>query len=311
MITAVDELVDPVASTRAAPTVVRPGVLRVQWSRIDLDGVVIEIGDHSLPVATRRETLPTGLAVLTSLRRGSGHRDGEAISPGMLHRCGGALEEREAMERHAAVRILSASTDALDKAATTFGVDIDPPQGDELRVVGSVDWPRLHLLLDESIVTVRSSPGATLDPHLSRSLRDCLLEIIVRTFDRNRWRGQIVPRQITSMRITRVCEEHAEVTRFHDVSLASLCAVTGMSERRVRQAFYECYGMSPTALLRVAALGRVRRSLLHGPRTADAVSRAASDFGFGHLGRFAGQYRVLFGESPSATLSHRSRSAAG
>jgi len=113
------------------------------------------------------------------------------------------------------------------------------------------------------------------------------------------------------MRITRACEEHAEATRYHDVSLASLCAAAGMSERRVRQAFYECYGMSPTAALRIAALHRVRRALLDRPPTRDAVSRAASEFGFWHLGRFAGQYRALFGESPSATLARRSSSAAG
>jgi AraC family ethanolamine operon transcriptional activator len=113
------------------------------------------------------------------------------------------------------------------------------------------------------------------------------------------------------VRITRVCEDYAEANRYHDTSLASLCAAAGMSERRVRQAFYECYEMSPTAMLRIAALRRVRRSLLAGPPTSDAVSRAASDFGFWHLGRFAGQYQALFGESPSATLAHRPPSAAG
>ena len=291
----------------------RPGVLGARWSRFDLDGVVIEIGDYSLPVATGRETLPTGLTVLTSLRRvsGLGDRNGEAVSPEMVYGYGGATEVRDAMESHAAVGILSVSTDALEKTAMTLGVDIDPPQGDEFRVVDSVDWPRLHGLLDESIVTARCSPEATLDPRLSCSLRDCLLEIIARTFDRNCRREQIAARRLSSMRITRACEEHAEATRYHDISLASLCAAAGMSERRVRQAFYECYGMSPTAMLRIAALRRVRRSLLGGPPTSDAVSRAASDFGFWHLGRFAGQYRALFGESPSATLSHRSPSAAG
>ena len=179
------------------------------------------------------------------------------------------------------------------------------------RVVGSVDWPHLHGLLDESIVAARSSPAATLDPRLSCSLRDCLLEIIVRTFDRKCWREQIAPHHLNSMRITRVCEKHAAATRYQDISLPSLCVAAGMSERRVREAFYECYGMSPTAVLRIAALRRVRRSLLRGPPTRDAVSRAASDFGFWHLGRFAGQYRSLFGESPSATLSHQSPSAAG
>ena len=63
--------------------------------------------------------------------------------------------------------------------------------------------------------------------------------------------------------------------------------------------------MSPTAYLRVSALNAVRRQLLHGPHQRDAVSRAATDWGFWHLSRFAAQYRALFGESPSHTLGHR------
>ena len=89
------------------------------------------------------------------------------------------------------------------------------------------------------------------------------------------------------------------------MTLAGLCEASGVSERRVRSAFYECYQMSPTAYLRVAALNAVRRELIEGPRLRDAVSHAATDWGFWHLSRFAAQYRALFGESPRHTLSHR------
>ena len=71
------------------------------------------------------------------------------------------------------------------------------------------------------------------------------------------------------------------------VTLAGLCAVSGVSERRVRSAFYECYQMSPTAYLRVAALNAVRRDLVEGPRLRNAVSHAATAWGFWHLSRFA------------------------
>jgi len=88
------------------------------------------------------------------------------------------------------------------------------------------------------------------------------------------------------------------------VTLAGLCEASGVSERRVRSAFYECYQMSPTAYLRVTALNAVRRELVQGPGLRGAVSRAATDWGFWHLSRFAAQYRALFGESPRHTLSH-------
>ena len=105
--------------------------------------------------------------------------------------------------------------------------------------------------------------------------------------------------------IVRTCEEYAAASHYQSVTLADLCRASEVSERRIRHAFYDCYGMSPTAHLRIAALNEVRRALLEESPIRDAVSRAASDFGFWHLSRFAGQYRALFGESPSETYARR------
>ena len=133
------------------------------------------------------------------------------------------------------------------------------------------------------------------------------LEIAVRSLGGDSSRSSpCQPAHLTSARIVRTCEDYARKWRYQDVTLAGLsCEASGVSERRVRSAFYECYQMSPTAYLRVAALNAVRRELVEGPRLRDAVSRAATDWGFWHLSRFAAQYRALFGESPRHTLSHR------
>ena len=113
----------------------------------------------------------------------------------------------------------------------------------------------------------------------------------------------------SSLRIVWACVRYAASVRYQRVTLDDLSAAASVSERRVRDAFSDCHGMSPTAFLRVAALLEVRRALLAAPTVRDAVTRAASDYGFWHLGRFAGQYRALFGESPSTTLA-RARAGA-
>ena len=115
-----------------------------------------------------------------------------------------------------------------------------------------------------------------------------------------------------SLRIVWTCVQYAASVQYQRVTLSDLSAAAGVSERRVRDAFNDCHGMSPTAYLRVAALREVRRKLLDGPFARDPVTRAASDFGFWHLSRFAGQYRALFGESPSETVARaRARAASG
>lgn len=111
-----------------------------------------------------------------------------------------------------------------------------------------------------------------------------------------------------SEQITEACIDFARTARYHRVRLVDLCAVAGVSERRLRDAFYECHGMAPTAYLRVIALRHARRTLLEGRAERDAVTRAAADSGFAHLSRFAARYRSAFGEAPSATVA-RARSA--
>jgi len=109
--------------------------------------------------------------------------------------------------------------------------------------------------------------------------------------------------RLTNEIIVRACERHAEEMRYQAIRMSDLAQVSGASERRVRRAFYECRGVPPTAFLRTAALRQVRLALLAGPFDRDAVTRAATDFGFTHLSRFARHYRELFGEFPHETVT--------
>jgi transcriptional regulator GlxA family with amidase domain len=103
-------------------------------------------------------------------------------------------------------------------------------------------------------------------------------------------------------RIVSACLLLAENLQYHDVTMTALCGAAGASERRVRHAFVETVGVSPMPYLRSVALESVRRALEDNPFERDAVTRAASDFGFSHLSRFAGHYRTQFGESPRDTV---------
>ena len=70
----------------------------------------------------------------------------------------------------------------------------------------------------------------------------------------------------SSLRIVWACVRYAASVRYQRVTLDDLSAAANVSERRVRDAFSDCHGMSPTAFLRVAALLEVRRALLATPR---------------------------------------------
>jgi AraC-like DNA-binding protein len=84
--------------------------------------------------------------------------------------------------------------------------------------------------------------------------------------------------------------------------LAEICAAIGASDRLLRMCCQEHLGMGPMRYLWLRRMHIARRALgLASPATA-TVTRIAMDHGFWELGRFAGRYRALFGESPSASL---------
>jgi AraC family ethanolamine operon transcriptional activator len=78
--------------------------------------------------------------------------------------------------------------------------------------------------------------------------------------------------------------------------------VAGLSERALRNAFYDVHGVGPKRWMLGARLRDVRRALTSAPASTTTVTVVATDHGFSELGRFAVAYRETFGESPSATL---------
>jgi AraC-like DNA-binding protein len=90
------------------------------------------------------------------------------------------------------------------------------------------------------------------------------------------------------------------------VSIAQLCRVAGVSERSLRNAFYDVRGMSPKRCAVRARLAKVRRALSDATFVRGTVTTVATDYGFFELGRFASTYKAVFGESPSETLRGRS-----
>jgi AraC-like DNA-binding protein len=92
------------------------------------------------------------------------------------------------------------------------------------------------------------------------------------------------------------------------ISIAQLSSVAGVSERGLRNAFYNVYAVSPKRYLRRWQLHQVRRALRAPTRLGVSVTDVAMLHGFYELGRFAGEYKALFGERPSQTL-RRARAA--
>jgi AraC family ethanolamine operon transcriptional activator len=84
-----------------------------------------------------------------------------------------------------------------------------------------------------------------------------------------------------------------------------LCAELDTSDRTLRRAFRQTYGLGPLAYFRVMRLHAVRIALQAARGSHGSVADIAFRWGFHRLGSFANEYRVQFGELPSHTLGVR------
>jgi AraC-like DNA-binding protein len=85
-------------------------------------------------------------------------------------------------------------------------------------------------------------------------------------------------------------------------STADLARATGVSARALQRSFERSDLPSPMTYLRQIRLHRVHTELAANSPDSVTVTTVAGRWGFVHLGRFASQYRQLFGETPSETL---------
>ena len=101
-------------------------------------------------------------------------------------------------------------------------------------------------------------------------------------------------------RFRRAVEENPDQPLY----IPELCKAIGVSDRTLRVCCQEHLGMSPKQYLLLRRMHLARRTLRNSAPTATTVTEIATQYGFWQFGRFAGEYKSLFGELPSTTLGH-------
>jgi len=96
-------------------------------------------------------------------------------------------------------------------------------------------------------------------------------------------------------------------TMAHSPPISILAAQLRVSPRTLHKAFVSATGLPPSEYLLRRRLNRARTALLATEPGHGRVTVIASGLGFTELGRFAGHYRRLFGESPVETLRRTQR----
>jgi AraC family ethanolamine operon transcriptional activator len=309
-----DELTAAVQGTDAAVLRRGRGPLDGGALTVQLDSVTLQWMWHSAPLIGWATTIPGHWEFLVPTRTGQqGTANGHPLDSNSLvcYRPGSEMHGAAPEGGCVAINLIVA-TDALARASEAIGANQICPA------------PRLCTLLRPApglLAALRSAANAVHavaiatpemfeNAELRRTFGDEVLGALVAAIHSDSGSGE--GREWASEFHARLAGRAGALLRRSDdehVSIARLSDATGESERQLERAFRATFGVSPMRYARLWKLHRVREAL-HAHVEATTVGAAALDLGFSDLGRFAADYRMVFGESPSETL-RRVRSSAG
>jgi AraC-like DNA-binding protein len=112
------------------------------------------------------------------------------------------------------------------------------------------------------------------------------------------------PAQDMTPRFVRDARNWIDANAHRPITVDELARQINLSTRTVYSGFRKYLSQTPMDYLKEVRLCRVREELL-AAQGRGSVTSIAMDWGFTHLGNFARDYRVKFGELPSQTLHGR------
>jgi AraC-like DNA-binding protein len=144
-------------------------------------------------------------------------------------------------------------------------------------------------------------PEIIADSNAAQGLEQAVVHAMLHCLGQGRVGGDrsaVRRHQLIMRRFRQVLEAHGGDALF----VPQVCEMIGVSERTLRWCCQEQIGMGPMRFLLLRRMQLARRALRLADPAAETVTSIATRFGFWELGRFAGSYRSLFAEPPSATL---------
>ena len=100
--------------------------------------------------------------------------------------------------------------------------------------------------------------------------------------------------------------KYARGQKWEGVQVANLALAADVTSRTLLRTFRQQLGVGPASYLKLHQLNMVRRALRGKCGPSSKITNVMSEYGVTEFGRFASEYKALFGERPSETVA-RSR----
>lgn len=287
-------------------TVVARGRFTASVTRVDLHRLWMQRGRESLPRIWH--AAPSAerkiISFLTEAGRGA-VRNGIEFAPGQiaLHASGRPYQHRSLGPLHWGAMSLPI-VDMAEIGASVAGRDLMPQQDEQIVTPSAPAMARLQRLHAAAGRLAEDAPEVITSHEAARGLEQVLIEAMVDCI--------VAPDRREDTAAQR--RHTAIMQRFHAaleasdgmaVYLPELCTRIGVAGRTLRLCCQDHVGMSPKRYLMLRRMHLARGALRQAASGDTTVTDIATQFGFWELGRFAVEYKALFGESPSETLGCR------
>jgi AraC-like DNA-binding protein len=290
-------------ATNVEMTILGRGHFEAKAVRIDLGRLQLRRLSDNLPRIAH--VADTAEQAIISFRTEPGPRlirDGaELLPPNIIWRSNAEsyLHKSDGFASWAAVSLPLANMASI--GAVMAGHDLTPPK-DALTVTPpNTALAKLQRLHAAAGSLAENAPDVITHPEAAHGLEQALIEATVgclATGEPGEDKSALRQHAAIMRRFRRVMEENPDQALF----IPEICTAIGASERTLRTCCQELMGVSPKQYLLLRRMHLVRRDLRQSAPTATTVTEIATKYGFWQFGRFAGEYKLLFGELPSTTL---------
>jgi AraC-like DNA-binding protein len=294
-------------ATSADLTITGRGQFIANVTRIDLHRLWMLRFSDNLPRVKHSANITE--RTIISFRTQHGPRlfcNGKEMHPGNIKQLGPGQSANQQSAGLASVGVMSLPVEDMASAGKAIaGIELEPPRDALIVTPPAPAMAKLQRLHAAAAYLAESAPEIIGHHEAARGLEQALIEAMVAcltTADDAEDRAA----QRRHEAIMRRFRGALEANDAQPLYIPELCKVIGVSGRTLRVCCQEQLGMSPKQYLLLRRMHLARRALRDSASDITTVTEIATQYGFWHFGRFAGEYRSLFGEAPSATL-HRSR----
>ena len=285
-------------------TITQRGSYSAKLTRIDLHSLWMQRYSDSLPRIAHMD-IGGGRAIVSFLTRPGAvvmHNGVEYNSTNIAQpRPGQSLYQQSPVAApYASMSLPLEQMAALGIAVT--GCDLMSPNDVAIFTPAAETMASLQRLHAAAGHLAEYAPAVLAQPEAARALEQALIEAMMHCLGQGEAEEEKTAQRhhATIMRrFNRVIEEHLEEPLY----VPELCKEVGASVRTLNTCCHEHLGMGPKHYLLLRRMHMVRRALRQGAPADTTVTEVATRYGFWQLGRFAVEYKTLFGESPSHTLA--------